>query len=93
MNKRTFIKLFAAMIAPPPVLRVLASAGQDRLSNWAGNIEYSTDRVQTCDSLEQVQNYVKTQNTLKVLGTRHCFNDIADSVCAMAADPTTVYCR
>ena len=80
MNKRTFIKLFAAALASPPVMRVLAWAGhEERLRNWAGNIEYSTDRVQASTSLEQVQDYVKTQRKLKVLGTRHCFNNIADS--------------
>jgi xylitol oxidase len=79
MNKRTFIKLFAAVLASAPVMRLLAWAGQEKLRNWAGNIEYSTDRVQTSTSLVQVQDYVKTQPKLKVLGTRHCFNDIADS--------------
>src|SRR5216684_2227521 len=80
MNKRTFIKLFAAALASPPVMRVLAWAGhEERLRNWAGNIEYSTDRVHTSTSLEQVQDYVKTESKLKVLGTRHCFNNIADS--------------
>jgi xylitol oxidase len=79
MNKRIFLKLIAAAIASPPVMRMLAWAGQERLRNWAGNIEYSTDRVQTSSSLEQVQDFVKTQNKLKVLGTRHCFNNIADS--------------
>jgi xylitol oxidase len=79
MNKRTFIKLFAAALASPPVLRLLAWAGQEKLTNWAGNIAYSTDRLQTAASLQQVQDYVKTQTKLKVLGTRHCFNNIADS--------------
>jgi xylitol oxidase len=79
MNKRTFIKLFAAALASAPVMRLLAWAGQGKLRNWAGNIEYSTDRIQTSTSLAQVQDYVKTQPKLKVLGTRHCFNDIADS--------------
>lgn len=79
MNKRTFIKLFAATVASPAVLRMLAWAGQARLKNWAGNIEYSTDRVQTSTSIEQVRDYVKKENKLKVLGTRHCFNNIADS--------------
>ena len=79
MNKRTFIKLFAAALASPPLMRLLAWAGQEKLRNWAGNIEYSTDRVQTSTSLEQVQDYVKKQTKLKVLGTRHCFNNIADS--------------
>ena len=79
MKKRTFIKLFAAALASPPVMRLLAWAGQEKLRNWAGNIEYSTDRLQTSTSLAQVRDYVKTQPKLKVLGTRHCFNNIADS--------------
>jgi len=79
MNKRTFIKLFAAALASAPVMRLLAWAGQEKLRNWAGNIVYSTNRVQTSTSLAQVRDYVKTQPKLKVLGTRHCFNDIADS--------------
>ena len=79
MNKRTFIKLFAAVLASAPVMRLLTWAGQEKLRNWAGNIEYSTDRIQTSTSLAQVQDYVKTQPKLKVLGTRHCFNNIADS--------------
>ena len=37
------------------VMRLLAWAGQEKLRNWAGNIEYSTDRVQTSTSLAQVQ--------------------------------------
>jgi xylitol oxidase len=79
MNKRTFLKLFGATLASPAVMRLLAWAGQEKLRNWAGNIEYSTDRVETATSLEQVQSYVKSQTKLKALGTRHCFNDIADS--------------
>jgi len=47
--------------------------------NWAGNLEYSTDRLFPAASVEQVREYVKKENKLKVLGTRHCFNNIADS--------------
>jgi len=47
--------------------------------NWAGNLEYSTDRLFAAASVEQVREYVKKENKLKVLGTRHCFNNIADS--------------
>jgi len=79
MNKRTFIKFFGAALVSAPVMRLLAWAGQEKLRNWAGNIEYSTNRVQTSTSLAQVQDYVKAQPKLKVLGTRHCFNNIADS--------------
>src|ERR1700722_20381306 len=79
MNKRTFIKLLAATFASPTVARMLARAGGEGLKNWAGNLEYSTERVYTSTSLEQVKAYVKKENRLKVLGTRHCFNNIADS--------------
>lgn len=50
-----------------------------RLRNWAGNVEYTTDAVDYPTSLEDVQRLVKTHDRLKVLGTRHCFNRIADS--------------
>ena len=79
MNKRTFIKLFAAALALPAVSRLLAWTGGERLKNWAGNLDYSTDRLYATTSLEQVRDYVKKESKLKVLGTRHCFNNIADS--------------
>lgn len=50
-----------------------------RLKNWAGNYEYSTDNVHHPETVEQLQALVKTLGKLRVLGTRHCFNDLADS--------------
>src|SRR6202158_3486639 len=79
MNKRTFIRLFAVVAASPVISSLLAWASKDKLKNWAGNLEYSTDRLYSANSLEEVRSYVKKQNKLKVLGTRHCFNNIADS--------------
>jgi alditol oxidase len=79
MNKRTFMKLSAAALSTPYIERILAWAGTERLHNWAGNLEYGTDKVFTSTSLEQVQKYVKKNHKLKALGTRHCFNNIADS--------------
>jgi len=79
MNKRTFIQLFAAVIASPVISPLLNWASNNKLKNWAGNLEYSTDRLYFANSLEQVRSCVKKQNKLKVLGTRHCFNNIADS--------------
>lgn len=66
-------------MAIPAVSRLLAWAGGEKLKNWAGNLDYSTDRLYAATSLEQVQDYVKKESKLKVLGTRHCFNNIADS--------------
>ena len=79
MNKRTFIRVFAAVVASPVVSPLMAWAYNNKLTNWAGNLEYSTDRLYSADSLDQVRSYVRKQSKLKVLGTRHCFNSIADS--------------
>ena len=79
MNKRTFLKLSSATIASPAVSRLLAWAGTDKLTNWAGNLLYGTDRLYAAKSFDEVQDFVKKQAKLKVLGTRHCFNNIADT--------------
>ncbi len=79
MNKRTFIKLCSAMIAEPVLSPLLSWAAKERLKNWAGNVEYGTERLYSAGSVEQVQEFVKKQSKFKVLGTRHCFNHIADS--------------
>ena len=73
------MKLCAAAVTTPIVGRVLDWAGTERLKNWAGNLEYGTDKVFTATSIEQVQESVKQNGKLKALGSRHCFNDIADS--------------
>ena len=49
------------------------------LSNWAGNLEYSTANVHYPKSLEEVQEVVKKCSKLKALGSRHSFSKIADS--------------
>lgn len=51
----------------------------EKLKNWAGNLEYSTDKFYTPASAQQVAELVKKLSKVKVLGTRHCFNRIADS--------------
>ena len=79
MNKRTFLKLCSAIIASPALSSLFAWASAGKLTNWAGNFEYSTEKLYPAASLQQVQEFVKKQSRLKVLGTRHCFNKIADS--------------
>jgi xylitol oxidase len=79
MNKRTFIKLSAAMLATPYGLAGASDKTDDKRKNWAGNIQYSTDRLYPARSVEEVQKLVKEHAKLRVLGTRHCFNRIADS--------------
>jgi len=63
-----------------PILSPLTSlAQQERLKNWAGNLTYSTGNVFYPTSVEEVHQLVKKHSKLKALGTRHCFNNIADS--------------
>ncbi|HYK47659.1 MAG TPA: D-arabinono-1,4-lactone oxidase, partial [Parafilimonas sp.] len=54
-------------------------AQDDKLKNWAGNLEYSTNKIDYATSVEHVQQLVKKYSKLKVLGTKHCFNTIADT--------------
>ena len=54
-------------------------AQQERLKNWAGNLTYSTGNVFYPTTVGEVQQLVKKHSKLKALGTRHCFNTIADS--------------
>jgi xylitol oxidase len=79
MNKRSFIKLLSAMIAGRVMPITLAGQTTERLKNWAGNLEYGTDRLDSATSLAQIRDYVRSQHNVKVLGTRHCFNNIADT--------------
>src|ERR1700747_3030648 len=79
MNKRKFIEFVAAGIASPFLSSLLRAEAEKELKNWAGNLEYGTNRLYPARSLEEVQSYVKKQRKMKVLGTRHCFNNIADS--------------
>jgi xylitol oxidase len=47
--------------------------------NWAGNLTYGTDRLYTPGSVEEVRKVVKSCAKMRALGTRHSFNDLADS--------------
>jgi xylitol oxidase len=51
----------------------------ERLRNWAGNIEFGAARVHRPSSVEQVQEIVAGAERVRVLGTGHSFNAIADT--------------
>jgi xylitol oxidase len=53
------------------------------LLNWAGHHTFSTDRVHQPETIEQLQEIVSRSPKIKVLGSRHSFNDIADSTEAL----------
>jgi xylitol oxidase len=79
MKKRKFLKLSGAMMAAPVISPLAGWVPDEKLKNWAGNLEYSTDKVIYPNAVAEVPPLVKKYPQLKVLGSRHCFNRIADS--------------
>lgn len=51
--------------------------GQER--NWAGNYTYQAQKLHRPRTIEQVQQIVARATSVHALGSRHSFNDIADS--------------
>ena len=49
------------------------------LTNWSGNYSYQAPRLHRPDSIEELQHVVAGSERVKALGSRHCFNDIADT--------------
>jgi xylitol oxidase len=58
---------------------MIDSEKREPLSNWSGNLNYGTSRLYQADSVEEIKAWIVKHHRFKVLGTRHCFNDIADS--------------
>lgn len=79
MKRQNFLKLISAIATSSMFLSFKSFAQKQKLKNWAGNLEYSTDNVFYPRSVEEVQQLIKKLKRLKPLGTRHCFNTIADS--------------
>ncbi len=48
-------------------------------SNWAGNYTYQAGHLHEPTSVDDVVNLVSKLDKQKALGSRHCFNNIADS--------------
>jgi alditol oxidase len=50
-----------------------------RLTNWAGNLTYGATNFLAPNTVAEAQEAVRAAKKLRVLGSRHCFNDIADT--------------
>ncbi|WP_125130840.1 D-arabinono-1,4-lactone oxidase [Microbacterium sp. 10M-3C3] len=48
-------------------------------TNWSGNIAYRAAELQSPRSVAEVVDLVRAAPAVKALGSRHCFNDIADT--------------
>ncbi|MDX1523617.1 MAG: FAD-binding protein, partial [Anaerolineae bacterium] len=60
-------------------ISLVPSGDSETKRNWAGNYTYSAARLHYPQTVEQVQELVRGCSKAKVLGSRHSFNDIADS--------------
>lgn len=86
MNKRTFVKNTSVLIGGALVSPWIScspkkpeSMETDYLLNWAENFQFSTDNVHYPKTVREVQELVRKSKSLRVLGSRHSFNRIADS--------------
>ena len=82
MNKRDFLKTSGALVAGSFASRFASGQHQQQPApheNWAGNIRYSTDKVETAHNLDELQLIVVQNKKLRALGSRHSFNRIADT--------------
>ncbi|MFN8354142.1 MAG: FAD-binding protein [Spirosomataceae bacterium] len=79
MDKRTFLKTSSTALAGLMLSRLTACQQAEPRTNWAGNLQYSTDNLFLPKSVEEVQEVVKKCTKLRGLGSKHSFNSIADS--------------
>jgi xylitol oxidase len=66
--------------------------------NWAGNQAYRARRLLEPESVEAVQAAVRASTSMRVIGSRHAFNDLADTIgdhlslarlpCVIEVDPS-----
>ena len=47
-------------------------------TNWSGNLTYGTP-PQNVQSIQELQNHTRKAQNVKVIGSRHSFNDISDT--------------
>lgn len=52
---------------------------RERLTNWAGNVTFSTETVHRPTSVTEVREIVAAAGKLRVLGSGHSFNRLADT--------------
>jgi alditol oxidase len=84
MKKRTFLKLSSALVTGTAFVPLLSCVPDKKeqamaLKNWAGNLTYSATKIFEPSTSQEVQEAIKQCKKVRALGTRHCFNRIADS--------------
>lgn len=79
MDKRTFLKTSSILLTGSMLSNLMSCKKADPRTNWAGNLTYSTDNLHIPKNVEELQEAIKKCKKVRALGTKHCFNTIADS--------------
>lgn len=88
MNRKEFIKtstvVFTGTLLSPYLACTPQNTTKEELQeiirkNWAGNYTYQAKQLLEPSTVEEVQELVKSLGKQKALGSKHCFNNIADS--------------
>ena len=79
IDRRAFLKCVPVGLGAVSKAKTLFAQQDAAQFNWAGNVRYGTNRLLNIESVDQLQEFVKKQNSLKALGSRHCFSRIADN--------------
>lgn len=80
MDKRRFLKTSSVLAAGALCSRLTGcTTSKEPLTNWAGNLQYSTGNVHHPAGAEEVRELVRRLPKLRALGSQHSFNTIADS--------------
>ena len=79
IDRRAFLRCVPVGLGAVSKAETLFAQQDAAQFNWAGNVRYGTNRLLNIESVDQLQEFVKKQNSLKALGSRHCFSRIADN--------------
>lgn len=53
--------------------------------NWAGNLTYRATGIEHPESVDELRGLIARGEAVRILGSRHCFNDIADTTGVLLA--------
>jgi len=86
MKRKEFIKTSSVLMAGSLITPLTSckeqpkhEIAQNKRTNWAGNYTYKAKNLYEPKSEREVQDLVQKLDKQKALGSRHCFNNIADS--------------
>jgi len=80
MNKRTFLKLSSALLTTAAIAPLESCEPKSKVRrNWAGNIEYSSDKLYEPSTIEELRALIQNNDRIKGQGTSHSFNGIDNS--------------